>query len=176
MTAGVTPRPVRPELRVAMADGVDTVAWRDLRPTGNGSFFSPQAPRSAATMVHRMRQAELRGAIRERAAVREQWIGAGEDPADLIVALEIDVLIAADARTARRELLQYGEAQFGDTVRYVGTPQGLATLILDVYVADVADAAILCPIISSAGSKQGTAALIIDDVLPLLGDKYPWRS
>ncbi len=107
--------------------------------------------------------------------MRAAWTSLGNEPADLVVALEIDVLIADDAATARAKLLRLGESRFGDTVRYVGTANGLLTLILDIYTAEVADAVILRPIDSAAESAddsvdagRNTAALIAEQVLPQL--------
>ena len=103
--------------------------------------------------------------------MRAAWTSLGNEPADLVVALEVDVLIADDAATARAKLLRLGESRFGDTVRYVGTANGLLTLILDIYTAEVADAVILRPIDSAAGSAddgRSSAALIAEQVLPQL--------
>jgi hypothetical protein len=114
-----------------------------------------------------MRCPELREAIRERTNQRADWIAAGKPPADLMMALEIDVLVADDAAAARGELLRLGESKTGDTVRYIGTPTGLATLILDIYVADVADAVILRPLDIGAGESL-SVELLVEKVLPLI--------
>lgn len=157
ISRATTPR-TRPELLVAI-DGDDRpLAWSGARPTEGPS-----------SMVRRIRQPELRGGIRERAALRAGWQELGDDPADLVVALEIDVVIAEDAATARAELLRLGESRFGDTVRYVGTAKGLLTLIVDIYVAEVADAVILRPLDrGQTGDRPGSAQLIADHVLPQL--------
>lgn len=143
----------RPELLVAIDGDDHPLAWSGPRPT--------EAPSS---VVRRIRQPELRGGIKERAALRAGWQELGDDPADLVVALEIDVVIAEDAATARAELLRLGESRFGDTVRYVGTANGLLTLILDIYAAEVADAVILRPL--DQGQGGGSVKLIADKVLP----------
>ncbi|RZL74904.1 MAG: hypothetical protein EOP32_32610 [Rhodococcus sp. (in: high G+C Gram-positive bacteria)] len=114
----------------------------------------------------------MRGGIRERAQLRSEWSQAGRDPAGLIVAIEIDVLIDASAAAARAELLRLGESQSGDTLRYVGTANGLTTLVLDVYVTEVADAVILRPIDSVNRNLSISAALIVDEVLPALRRRY----
>lgn len=147
----------RPELLVAI-DGDTPIAWSGPRPVD-----------AHASVVRRIRQPELRGGIKERAQLRASWRHLGDNPADLVVALEIDVLIADDAATARAELLKLGESRFGDTVRYVGTAAGLLTLILDVYTAEVADAVILRPLDGAADS--GSAGLIADQVLPRLRER-----
>lgn len=148
----------RPELVVAIDGDNHPIAWSGPRPAD-----------ADASVVRRIRQPELRGGIKERAQLRAGWQELGGNPADLVVALEIDVLIADDAATARAELLRLGASRFGDTVRYVGTAQGLLTLILDVYTAEVADAVILRPI--DAAAPDGSAALIADQVLPRLRER-----
>jgi hypothetical protein len=147
-----TPR-TRPELLVAIDGDEHPLAWSGPRPA-----------EARSSVVRRIRQPELRGGIKERAALRAGWQALGDDPADLVVALEIDVVIADDAATARAELIRLGESRFGDTVRYVGTANGLLTLILDVYAAEVADAVILRPL--DQGHGAGSARLIADKVLP----------
>lgn len=149
----------RPELLVAIDGGQHPIAWSGPRPVD-----------AQASVVRRIRQPELRGGIKERAQLRASWQQLGDDPADLVVALEIDVLIAADAATARAELLELGESRFGDTVRYVGTATGLLTLILDVYTAEVADAVILRPL-DAAATGSRSAELIADQVLPRLRER-----
>ncbi|CAM3005673.1 hypothetical protein [Williamsia muralis] len=154
----------RPELLVAIDGDDNPIAWSGPRPRD-----------AHAGVIRRIRQPELRGGIRERTQMRAAWTSLGNEPADLVVALEIDVLIADDAATARAKLLRLGESRFGDTVRYVGTANGLLTLILDIYTAEVADAVILRPIDSAAESAddsvdagRNTAALIAEQVLPQL--------
>jgi hypothetical protein len=145
-------------LLVAIDGDNHRIAWSGPRPVD-----------AQASVVRRIRQPELRGGIRERAQLRAAWQQIGDNPADLVVALEIDVLIADDAATARAELLRLGESRFGDTVRYVGTASGLLSLILDIYTAEVADAVILRPLDSDA--EAGSAALIADRVLPRLRER-----
>ncbi|PYE19949.1 hypothetical protein DFR67_10287 [Williamsia limnetica] len=151
----------RPELLVAI-DGETPIAWSGPRPAD-----------ASASVVRRIRQPELRGGIKERAQLRASWQDLGDDPADLVVALEVDVLIAEDAGTARAELLRLGESRFGDTVRYVGTPAGLLSLILDAYTAEVADAVILRPLDTrpDSGSVSASAELIAEQVLPRLRER-----
>ncbi len=151
-------RRTRPELLVAIDSDNHPIAWSGPRPVD-----------AHDSVVRRIRQPELRGGIKERAHLRADWAHLGSNPADLVVALEIDVLIANDAASARAELLRLGESRSGDTVRYVGTAQGLLSLILDVYTAEVADAVILRPIDEAAA--DGSAALIIDQVLPRLRER-----
>jgi hypothetical protein len=152
---------IRPGLLVAVADDTDSIVWHGPIPAD-----------SEASEVRRIRQPDLRGGIRERAQLRSEWSQAHRDPADLIVAIEIDVLIDASAAAARAELLRLGESQSGDTLRYVGTANGLTTLVLDVYVTEVADAVILRPIDSVNRNPSISAALIVDEVLPALRRRY----
>jgi len=152
----VTTTRTRPELLVAIEDDSHQFTWS-----------GPGRTEARSSAVRRIRQPELRGGIKARAALRAGWQQLGEDPADLVVALEIDVVIAEDAATARAELLRLGESRFGDTVRYVGTANGLLTLIADIYTAEVADAVILRPLDQGrTGERPGSAQLIADRVLP----------
>ncbi|GAB2661515.1 hypothetical protein GCM10027169_25240 [Gordonia jinhuaensis] len=118
--------------------------------------------------MHRIRSETLADAARKRKALRASI----DDPGALVVALEVEVLVAPDASTARAAAARIGsdpDAATADvtipdtTVRYIGTPYGLLTLVEDIYAADVADAVILTPIDGLA-----TAALIADQVLPVL--------
>ncbi|QII07299.1 hypothetical protein BH93_19745 [Rhodococcoides fascians A25f] len=120
---------------------------------------------------HRMRQPDLGGGIRERERVRRSWTDAGGDPASLSVALDIDVLIADDAPSARTRLSLRGEEMFGSTVRYVGTARGLVSLIVDVYSAHVADAVVLHAIDRGAPDPGCTSALLAREVLPLFHNR-----
>ena len=150
-------RAVRPPLTVVI-DGEDhPIAWS-----------GPRDVDSPWSSVHRIRSETLADAARKRKALR-----AGiDDPGALVVALEVEVLVAPDASTARAAAARIGsdpDAATADvtapdtTVRYIGTPYGLLTLVEDIYAADVADAVILTPIDGLA-----TAALIADQVLPVL--------
>jgi hypothetical protein len=156
----------RPELLVAIDGDDHPIAWSGPRPRD-----------AHAALIRRIREPELRGGIRERARMRADWTHLGHHPADLVVALEIDVLIADDAATARVELLRLGESRFGETVRYVGTATGLLTLILDIYTAEVADAVILRPIDAASagtapdGGRRSTATLIAEQLLPQLNER-----
>lgn len=50
----------------------------------------------------------------------------------LVVLLDLEFLIAPDTRTARTELAESNHPDCSATVRYVGTPHGLAGLISDI--------------------------------------------
>ncbi len=80
---------------------------------------------------------------------------------DLDVVADIEVVIAAEASSARAMLSPSGEPG-GHTLLYVGTPAGLAGLIADLHALGIADGAVLIP------RAPGVADLIRDAVLPLL--------
>lgn len=67
------------------------------------------------------------------------------------VVLDLRVLIAEDRPAARRLMTTFGAdtdgSRFRDSVHYVGTAEGLAGLIQDIYVAEVADGVTLIPVV-----------------------------
>ncbi|BBZ02428.1 hypothetical protein MCHIJ_18650 [Mycolicibacterium chitae] len=69
------------------------------------------------------------------------------------VVLDLTVLIAEDRRSARRLLATAKPA--GDAVHYVGTVEGLAGLVDDIYTLGVADGVTLIP----AAEQQDVRAL-----------------
>lgn len=147
----------RPDLLVAIDTHCAPLAWHGAR-TNLTKHLT----------VVRIRETGLRASIRRRAQLRAEWEAGGNDPADLAVALEVDVLVAQDARAARAELRRLGGSQCSETAFYVGTAAGLKTLISDIYVAEVADAVILRPIVPT-GAKRGVMDALIDEhVLPAL--------
>ena len=148
---------LRPELTVAIDGEHHPIAWSGPRPADAHS-----------ARVVRIRRSTLSESIRERARLRADAV---DDPADLVVALEVEALIAPEASTARAELLRRGETLTSDTLRYVGTPNGLRTLIEDLYVAEVADAVIITPI-----DGMSTAVLVADQVLPRLRESSARRA
>lgn len=85
---------------------------------------------------------DLRLAQRERARLRAEAEAHGDDPASVVAALVVDVVLeerAADARAV-------APARAAGVVTYIGTPAGLQSLISDVYAAKVADAVVLRPV------------------------------
>lgn len=60
---------------------------------------------------------------------------------DVAVILDITVAVGADFRAARDAMPSLG----GDTLHYVGTIDGLAGLVADIFVADVADGVTFIP-------------------------------
>ncbi|GAA1482722.1 hypothetical protein GCM10009624_31620 [Gordonia sinesedis] len=117
-----------------------------------------------------VRRPTLRDAQRARSLLRT----GARDTANYVVALEIEVVIAADAASARAVAGTHAEPtahagrevgdRVGETVRYIGTPSGLISLIRDVYAAEVADAVLIVPLDGSA-----TTALVRENVLPRFG-------
>ena len=107
-----------------------------------------------------VRRATLRDAQRTRSLLRSGT----HDPANFVVALEIEAAIApiaASARAAVEEVDRRGSSGEPETIRYVGTAHGLLTLIRDIYASEVADAVIITPLDGSA-----TAARVRQQVLP----------
>ncbi|QTI68831.1 hypothetical protein [Gordonia polyisoprenivorans] len=117
----------RPSLRVALADDV---------------------PAEPSAIV--VRRPTLRDAQRARSLLR----AGTRDTANFSVALEVEVAIAPSAASARAAVAHIPDEINGGTVRYVGTPSGLVTLIRDIYAAEVADAVILVPLDGSATSHR----------------------
>ncbi|GAB07770.1 hypothetical protein GII30_19260 [Gordonia amarae] len=113
-----------------------------------------------------VRRPTLRDAQRTRNVLR-----AGQrDPAKFIVALEVEVAIAAHPASARASVSalesgprgQAGTRPSGtETVRYIGSSHGLIGLIRDIYAAEVADAVILTPLDGSA-----TEVRIREEIIP----------
>ncbi|CPT92052.1 Uncharacterised protein [Mycobacteroides abscessus] len=103
----------------------------------------------------RIRAVDLRDLARKVAAVRDDAPHAG-------VVVDIDVIIAADAPTARGLVSDSGYPA-GDTLLYVGTPAGLCGLIADIHALGIADGAILVPL-----DCEGVVELVRDTVVPEL--------
>lgn len=103
-----------------------------------------------------VRKPTLREAQRARSLLR----AGSHDPANFVVALEVEAAIAPHPGSARAAAAHVTD-ELADTIRYVGTAHGLASLIRDVYAAEVADAIIVVPIDGSA-----TAARVRQQVLP----------
>lgn len=64
-------------------------------------------------------------------------------PADAAVVLDVAVAVADDSRTA---LTALSDCAGDSTVQYAGTVDGLAGLVVDLYVAGVADGVTLIPV------------------------------
>ena len=127
----------------------------DISPNGPLRIGIGHAPDGAT----RIRAVDLRAVAQRVAAVR------AEDP-DAVVVVDIDVMIADEAQSARAMLARLGSER-GDTLLYVGTPSGLAGLIADIHALGIADGAVLLP------ATDAARALIYRDVLPLLSTMGP---
>ena len=123
--------------RVGVADGTD------VRVDGPGEYV-------------RIRAKDLSDAARQAAAARYDRPGV-----DVLV--DVEVVIARDARTARKTMSEADDRGAGDTLSYVGTPAGLVGLIGDIHRLGIADGAVLIPL---AGS--GVLDLVRHQVLPEL--------
>jgi alkanesulfonate monooxygenase SsuD/methylene tetrahydromethanopterin reductase-like flavin-dependent oxidoreductase (luciferase family) len=110
----------------------------------------------------RVRAVDLRALRQEGAVVREEQPNA-------VVVVDIDVVIADDARSARATFARVA-GEPGDTLLYVGTPSGLAGLITDIHALGIADGAVLLPMVD-----EGILDLIYHQVLPSLSTG-PMRS
>ena len=89
----------------------------------------------------RIKAPDLRDAQNQRSRIRKISAAAR-------VLVDIEVMVAADAASARRRLalLDVNNAT-PSTIRYVGTPVGLAGLIADISAAQVADGVTLLPLV-----------------------------
>jgi hypothetical protein len=86
---------------------------------------------------------------------------------DVAVILDITVAVAADFRSARAAMFQRDD----DTLHYAGTIDGLAGLVADIFVAEVADGVTFIPA-SPAQDIQELADAALDRIarrLPLSG-------
>jgi alkanesulfonate monooxygenase SsuD/methylene tetrahydromethanopterin reductase-like flavin-dependent oxidoreductase (luciferase family) len=85
----------------------------------------------------RVRGMGLRQVARRASAVRAERPG-------IDVLVDIDVVIANDAASALADAAGLPDT---DTLRYVGTPCGLAGLIADLHALAITDGAILIPVV-----------------------------
>lgn len=105
----------------------------------------------------RIRAADLREAQRKSARVRAD---AGADECTVFV--DIEVLVDSDVRAALRTAEQLGPTSA--TLRYIGTPHGLAGFIADLHTVGIADGVTLIPLCAA-----DTAQRMINEVLAILG-------
>ncbi|OZF35559.1 hypothetical protein CH294_13240 [Rhodococcus sp. 14-2483-1-1] len=114
--------------------------------------------------IVRIQASDLREAQQQRARLRAEAVERGESADSTAVFLDLEIHIAAEARTARREFAGLDAPISPSSIRYVGTPSGLASLISDVTAADVADGVTLTVL----GDVARQAVLVNNAVLPLL--------
>ena len=111
----------------------------------------------AAELPIVVRRSTLRDAQRTRSLLR----AGTRDTANFSVALAVEVAIAPHPGSARASVASVSAAgDSAETVRYVGTPHGLATLIRDIYAAEVADAVLIVPIDGSATEHRVRAEVL----------------
>ncbi|WP_430330668.1 hypothetical protein [Rhodococcus sp. ACT016] len=118
-------------------------------------------------VVLRIRAADLHEAQRARAAIRAQVAAEGRDPDTVTVLVDIETLVAVDSRSARAELALLDETlgvpHQPSSLSYIGTADGLASLIADIHAADVADGVTLLPL-----ALPKVLEHVVDGTLPWL--------
>lgn len=107
------------------------------------------------TRVARIRGVDLSDVARQSAILRRERPG-------IDVVADIDVVIAANASTARAMMTAQETGSPSGAILYLGTPRGLAGLITDIHALGIVDGAVLIP------QAAGVAELIRDAVLPKL--------
>ena len=120
--------------------------------------------------VVRIQASDLREAQQQRARLRAEAVERGESADGTAVFLDLEIHIAADARTARREFAGLDAPTSPSSIRYVGTPSGLASLISDVTAADAADVADGVTL-QVHGDVDRQSTFLGSEVLPLLGSR-----
>ncbi|WP_207547084.1 hypothetical protein [Mycobacteroides chelonae] len=110
---------------------------------------------SGTGVTARVNAADLKQAQRARHALR-----AARKDAPAVI-LDVYVHIEADSRSARKH---FASLRVPSAVSYAGTPEGLAGLIADIYLAGVADGVTLIP--ASPTTDIGCAARHVFALLP----------
>jgi len=110
-------------------------------------------------MPVRIQAADLREASRRAQAARSELLARGEDPT---VYLDVEVVIDRTAAAAHR--LDESRTGAAMSVRYVGTPRGLAGLISDVQTLGIADGVCLV-----TADESRVVAMMLDELAPGVG-------
>lgn len=131
-----------------------------------GTWTEITVAEQTETIVN-VRASDLREGQQNRARARAEAVEAGKDADSVAVFLDIEIHIADDARTARREFAASNANPVPSSIRYVGTPSGLAGLVADVKAADVADGVTLIPV----GPAQRNLEKVASGVVPWLEDR-----
>jgi hypothetical protein len=105
----------------------------------------------------RVRAADLQVAQRQSAKLRAE---AGDEACTVFV--DVEVLVDTDVRAALHAAEQLGAGT--ETLRYVGTPRGLAGFIADLHTLGIADGVTLLPLRAADNVDR-----MISEVLPMLG-------
>ena len=112
---------------------------------------------SGETATVRLAATDLQQARRARGRIAD----------DVAVILDITVAVAADFRSARNSMPTLD----AETLQYAGTIDGLAGLVADIFMADVADGVTFIPA-SPQQDMRSLAAAALDRIarrLPLAG-------
>ena len=133
-------------------------AWTEIT---DGSPADNASPHETLRRIH---AADLRESQQIRLRARSEAIAAGDDADSVAVFLDVEIWIADDARTARREFAASKGPAVPSSIRYVGTPSGLAGLIADIGAAAVADGVTLIPV----GADTRALAAVALGVVPWL--------
>ena len=116
--------------------------------------------------IIRIQATDLRDAQRQTMQIRRSEGQQGRDPAAVMVLVDVEVVIDHNSRSALDKWAELERASAGShvskSVLYVGTANGLAGMIADIYAADVADGVTLVPLM------PGAFAHIVNSTLPLL--------
>ena len=136
--------------------------WADLTVGRPGE--PPLDPAAPSGNVIRVRAADLREAGKIRDRIRIEAVSEGRDPDAVTVLVDLEVLVDPDARAARRHARIEGTARREPgTLSYVGTPEGLGSLIADIHSVGLADGVTLVPV-----PAPFTVEHLVDGTLPWL--------
>ncbi|MDT7649667.1 MAG: hypothetical protein QOI36_1073, partial [Pseudonocardiales bacterium] len=118
--------------------------------------------------VVRVAAADLAAAHSARQRVRAAVAAAGRDPDDVAVLLDVEVLLGADAGSARRELdaLDAHHELAASSLRVVHTADALVDMIAEAVASGAADGVTVVPLVLPGGLR-----MIADDVTPRLVDR-----
>ena len=121
-------------------------------PTRPATIGASSRPATAAAV--RLAAPDLQQARRARGRIAD----------DVAVILDITVAVAADFRSARNSMTSLDT----DTLHYAGTIDGLAGLVADIFMADVADGVTFIP-----ASPQQDVRKVADAALDRIARRLP---
>ncbi|MFF3574076.1 hypothetical protein [Nocardia jiangxiensis] len=148
----------RPPLQVALEL---TTVGHHAAAVSNGHSCDPDewlnltvaAAESKPSSVVRIQAPDLTAAQQQTDRLKAAATGQGRDPSTVIVLVDVEVMVAHDAPAARRELARLDSRlqrpSIPTSLRYVGTPEGLAGLIADIHAVHVADGVTILPLANS---------------------------
>ncbi|QKT09880.1 hypothetical protein [Rhodococcus sp. W8901] len=136
--------------------------WVDLTVGPDDLDLAAQPP-----VVYRVQASDLREAQQTRTRIRAEVAAEGRDPDGITVLVDVETLLAVDSRSARSELALLDETlgvpHLPTSLSYIGTADGLASLIADIHAADVADGVTLVPL-----ALPRVLERVVDGTLPWL--------